>query len=259
MVRLGQNFLGDPNLLAAIVRESEVAADDVVLEVGGGEGVLTDRVAPLVSRLIVVELDRGLEPRLGRVVDAHENVEVIWADAMKLEFAGLRPEPTAMVANLPYSVATPVIIRSIEELPRMRTWTVMVQREIGDRLRAGPGTKTYGSPSVLAQLACEVRMIRPVGRKVFHPPPRVDSALIGMKRIAPAADRWTSAVVRGGFKHRRKTMAGSLALAGVASAPRARAALESAGFDPGVRAEALAPPAFPLVAAALAADGAGNG
>jgi len=251
VARLGQNFLGDPNLLAAIVRESGVGSDDVVLEVGGGEGVLSTRVAPLVRKLYVVEIDRQLEPRLTKALRDHENAELIWADAMQFDLRALDPEPTAMVANLPYSVATPVLIRTITELPRITSWTVMVQREIGDRLRAKPGTKTYGSPSVITQLACDVRMIRPVGRKVFFPPPRVDSALIGMRRHGPGADPWTATVVRGGFKHRRKTMAGSLALAGVTSAEAARDAIAAAGFDPGTRAEALAPDAFPKIASHL--------
>ena len=138
MVRLGQNFLADPNLLDAIVRDAELGPDDVVLEVGAGEGVLSERLAAVAAHLHTVEIDRGLEPALEPIA-ALPNVELHWGDAMKLDLAALDPAPTAMVANLPYSVATPLILRTIEELPSLRRWTVMVQREIADRLRAGAG------------------------------------------------------------------------------------------------------------------------
>ena len=130
MVRLGQNFLADPNLLDAIVRDAELAADDVVLEVGAGEGVLTERLAAAAAHLHTVEIDRGLESALAPIA-ALPNVELHWGDAMKLDLRPLRPEPTAMVANLPYSVATPLLLRTIEQMPTLRRWTVMVQREIG--------------------------------------------------------------------------------------------------------------------------------
>ncbi len=156
MVRLGQNFLADPNLLDAIVRDAELRGDEVVLEVGAGEGVLSERLADAVTRLHAVEIDRRLEGALADL-SARSNVSLHWGDAMQLDLAALDPVPTAVVANLPYAVATPLILRTIEQLPSLERWTVMVQREIADRLRAAPGGKTYGSPSVLAQLACEVR------------------------------------------------------------------------------------------------------
>ena len=186
-MRLGQNFLSDPNLLDAIVRDAGVGPDDCVLEVGVGEGVLTERLAVAVRQVHVIELDRGLEPLLWQI-EKLENVNIIWADAVKFDFASLDPAPTAMVANLPYSVATPVIMRSIFDLPSIRTWSVMVQKEIADRLRAEPGSKTYGSPSVLAQLAGEVRLVRKVSRTVFRPQPRVDSAIVSIKRSGPGPD-----------------------------------------------------------------------
>ena len=194
-MRLGQNFLADPNLLEAIVRDAGVTAADRVLEVGVGEGVLTERLAAICDRVQVIELDRGLEPLLRHVLEL-PNVELIWADAVKYDLSLLTPPPTAMVANLPYSVATPVIMRSIFELPTIRTWSVMVQKEIADRLRAAPGSKTYGSPSVLAQLAGEVTMVRKVSRTVFRPQPRVDSAIISIKRDGSGPDQRTREVVR---------------------------------------------------------------
>ena len=129
---------------------------------------------------------------------------------MRIDLAALDPAPTAMVANLPYSVATPVLLRTIEELPSLRRWTVMVQREIADRLRAGPGSRTYGSPSVLVQLACEVRLVRTVDPAVFRPRPRVESAILGLRRTGPGADPATRELVRAAFAHRRKSLPRSL-------------------------------------------------
>jgi 16S rRNA (adenine1518-N6/adenine1519-N6)-dimethyltransferase len=244
VARLGQNFLADPNLLAAIVRESGVGAGDVVLEVGGGEGVLTERLAPLVEHVHVVELDEGLRPALEAIAAREPGVNVVWGDAMRVDLAALDPAPVAMVANLPYSIATPLVLRTIAELPGMERWTVMVQREIADRLRAVPGTKAYGSPSVMAQLSCRVEMLRSVDPAVFRPRPRVGSALLGLERVAPWPGEGVARVVRAAFAHRRKALARSVALAGVASREATLAALGRAGIDPGTRAEALVPDDF---------------
>lgn len=249
-MRLGQNFLADPNLLDAIVRDSGVGPDDCVLEVGTGEGVLTTRLAAVCDRVHTIELDRGLEPALAEVI-ALENVDLIWGDAVRVELAGLAPAPTAMVANLPYSVATPVLMRTIFELPSIRSWTVMVQREIADRLRAGPGSRAYGAPSVLAQLAGEVRMLRPVNRTVFRPPPRVDSAILSIRRTGSGPGEKVRRVVRGAFSHRRKALPRSLDLAIPDALEPARAALAGLGLDPGVRAEALSPEQFAAFAEAI--------
>ena len=135
-MRLGQNFLADRNLLGAIVREAAVEPDDVVLEVGGGEGALTAQIAPLAARVHVIELDQRLRPALEAVAADHPNVGLHFGDAMRLDLAALHPAPTRMVANLPYSIATPLLLRTIAELPGVRSWTLMVQREIADRLRA---------------------------------------------------------------------------------------------------------------------------
>ena len=252
MVRLGQNFLTDPNLLDAIVRSSGVGSGDVVLEVGGGEGALTERLAPRAGRVWTVELDRSLEPELERVAEAAGNVELVWGDAMAVDLAGMDPAPTRVVSNLPYSIATPLILRTISELPGVVSWTVLVQREIADRLRAAPGSRTYGGPSVIAQIACEVELLRPVGRAVFRPRPRVDSALLGLTRMGPAAGEDVSRLVRGAFAHRRKTLAGSLELAGGPGRSVVRPALERLGLQPDARAEALAPSDFVRLAAELA-------
>ena len=250
MVRLGQNFLADPNLLDAIVRDAELAPGDVVLEVGAGEGVLSGRLAAAAARLHTVEIDRGLGPALESIA-ALPNVDLHWGDAMKLDLAALRPAPTAMVANLPYSVATPLLLRTIDELPSLQRWTVMVQREIADRLRAAPGGRVYGSPSVVAQLACEVELVRAVDPAVFKPRPRVDSAILRLRRTGPGADAETRALVRQAFAHRRKSLARSLEHARPGSLAPARAALAELGLPEDARAEALAPPQFAALSAKL--------
>ena len=251
MVRLGQNFLADTNLLEAIVRDAGLRGDEVALEVGGGEGALTAPLADAVAHLHVVELDERLRDPLEALAEDRGNVSLHWGDALKLDLGGLDPPPVAMVANLPYSIATPLLIRTIAELPRLETWTVMVQREIADRLRAGPGSKLYGAPSVTVQLACAVELVRAIHPAVFRPRPRVGSALMRLRRQGPAADSRLAAVVRGAFAHRRKALAGSLELAGVASRPAAAAALAAIGRDSGVRAEALEPEEFRRLAEAL--------
>jgi 16S rRNA (adenine1518-N6/adenine1519-N6)-dimethyltransferase len=250
VVRLGQNFLSDPNLLDAIVRDAELRPDDVVLEVGAGEGVLSERLAEVVAHLHSVELDRGLAGALESLA-SRPNVSLHWADAMQIDFGALRPVPTAVVSNLPYSVATPVILRTIEQLPSLRSWTVMVQREIADRLRAAPGSRTYGSPSVLAQLACEVRLLRKVDPAVFRPRPRVDSAILALRRTGPGADEATRALVRAAFAHRRKALARSVEHVRPGSLVAVRAALEQLGLPADARAEALSPDDFAALSAKL--------
>jgi 16S rRNA (adenine1518-N6/adenine1519-N6)-dimethyltransferase len=251
VVRLGQNFLADPNLLDAIVRDAGLATDDVVLEVGAGEGVLSERLAAAAAHLHTVEIDRGLLAPALEPIAALPNVELHWGDAMKLDLATLQPQPTAMVANLPYSVATPLILRTIEELPSLRRWTVMVQREIADRLRAGPGSRTYGSPSAVAQLACEVELVRAVDPAVFKPRPRVDSAILRLRRTGPGADAETRGLIRAAFAHRRKSLARSLEHAQPGSLAPARTALAELGLPEDARAESLSPEQFAALSAKL--------
>jgi 16S rRNA (adenine1518-N6/adenine1519-N6)-dimethyltransferase len=241
---LGQNFLIDSNLLDVIARAAALASDDVVLEVGGGLGVLSEHLAERVAHVHVVELDRSLEPALRDALDVHPNTTLHLADAVKLDLAALDPPPTKVVANLPYGVAATVILRTIAELPQVTTWVAMVQKEVGERLAAQAGTSAYGVPSVLAQLACDVRVLRPVSRTVFHPVPNVDSVLVGLTRRGPAPEPALRALVRHGFAHRRKALARSLSLAPGAQPEirnRARAALEAIGKPPDARAEQLAP------------------
>lgn len=257
MVRLGQNLLADPNLLTAIVREAELGPRDVVLEVGGGEGALTAELAPEVARVHVIELDEAMRGSLEAVASAHGNVDVSFGDAMRLDLAALDPAPTRMVSNLPYSIATPMILRTIAVLPTIGTWTVMVQREIAERLRAAPGTRVYGAPSVLVQFACEVRLLRTVDRAVFKPRPRVDSALLRLVRIGPAAPEPVARLVREAFAHRRKSLARSLEHARPGSREAVRGALGELGLPADARPEQLRPAHFVRLAEALGSGGAG--
>jgi 16S rRNA (adenine1518-N6/adenine1519-N6)-dimethyltransferase len=250
VVRLGQNFLADPNLLDAIVRDAALAPGDVVLEVGAGEGVLTERLAKVAAHVHAIEIDRGLEDTLAQIGTA-PNVTLRWGDAMKLDLTDLDPAPTAVVANLPYSVATPVIIRTIEQLPSIEAWTVMVQREIADRLRAAPGNRTYGSPSVIAQIACEIELVRTVDPAVFKPRPRVESAILRLRRTGPAADPQTRDLVRGAFAHRRKSLARSLEHVRPGVLGPAREALAALGLPRDARAEVLSPKDFVALSAKL--------
>ncbi|HSK50843.1 MAG TPA: 16S rRNA (adenine(1518)-N(6)/adenine(1519)-N(6))-dimethyltransferase RsmA [Solirubrobacterales bacterium] len=253
MVRLGQNFLADPNLLEAIVRDAELAPADVVLEVGAGEGVLSERLAAVAAHLHSVEIDRGLEGALAALA-ARPNVSLHWGDAMKTDLAAFAPAPTAMVANLPYSVATPLILRTIEQLPGLRSWTVMVQREIAERLRAAPGSRLYGGPSGQVQLACKVELLRTVDPAVFKPRPRVESAILRLRRTGPGADPATRELVRAAFAHRRKALPRSLEHSRPGLLAPARAALAELGLAEDARAEALAPADFAALSAKLQSD-----
>jgi 16S rRNA (adenine1518-N6/adenine1519-N6)-dimethyltransferase len=251
--RLGQNFLRDPNLLDVIVRESELSERDAVLEIGGGEGVLSARLARQAAWVHVIELDERLRDALGRSVAGCENVTLWWGDAMQLDLAAMEPGPSKVVANLPYGIAATVLLRTIEELAEVRMWLVLVQREVGERLAAGPGSKSYGVSSVLARLAGEVRIVRYVPRTVFRPMPNVDSALVRITRTGAGASPWVRRVVNGAFAHRRKSLARSLALAGVGPGLEpVRAALIELGHPADVRAERLSPRELAELAKVLA-------
>jgi 16S rRNA (adenine1518-N6/adenine1519-N6)-dimethyltransferase len=222
-----------------------------VLEVGGGPGVLSQRLAQRAAFVHVLELDRTLEANLRGVLEPYDNFELHMGDALDFDIAAFAPAPTKMVANLPYGIAATVILRTVAELPSIQSWVVMVQREVGERLAAAPGSGAYGVPSVLAQLECDVKVLRPVSRQVFRPVPNVDSVLLGLSRRGGIGSRPpTPPVVRlvhEAFRHRRKALAGSLQLS-PASEPgvreRARAALVDMGLPADARAERLAPAQF---------------
>jgi 16S rRNA (adenine1518-N6/adenine1519-N6)-dimethyltransferase len=261
---LGQNFLIDSNILGVIERAAELgmpeepapagdtaprveAEGDVVLEIGGGLGVLSEHLAARTRHVHVVEIDKRLREALLDATDGHSNVSVYWEDVMTMDLAGLAPAPTKVVANLPYGVAAGALLRTIEELPEVELWVAMVQREVGERLAAAAGSAAYGAPSVIAQLACEVRVVRGIPRTVFHPVPNVDSVLVELRRRGPAPSAGVRALVGGAFAHRRKTLATSLALSGRAggrSREQTKVALAALGQREDVRAERLSAEEF---------------
>ena len=250
---LGQHFLADRNVLGVIERLADLTSDDVVVEIGPGLGVLTTYLAERVAYVHAIELDRGLESRLAEAVGGRPNVALRFEDAVGADLGALAPTATKLVANLPYNVATPIVVETLFGVPTVRTWCVMVQREVADRFFASPGSKAYGAVSVHVRLHARRTGFHPVARTVFRPAPNVDSALVAFERVTPPARPGeVRRVVVAAFAHRRKTLANSLALAGVAPRDASVAALESIGRSPAVRAEALEPDEFVSLTDALA-------
>jgi 16S rRNA (adenine1518-N6/adenine1519-N6)-dimethyltransferase len=242
---LGQNFLHDANTIRRIVRTAELRPDDVVLEVGPGLGSLTLGLLPAAAAVVAVEIDPRLAAQLpGTVTDRlpalADRLTVVEGDALRIqELPG--PLPTALVANLPYNVAVPVLLHLLELLPTLRRALVLVQAEVAERLAAGPGTGAYGIPSVKAAWYGEVRRAGAIGRRVFWPEPNVDSGLVALdRRPPPPGDRAaTFAVVDAAFATRRKSLRSALGRwAGSPAAAEVR--LRAAGIDPGARGEQLA-------------------
>ncbi len=244
---LGQHFLVDENILGVIGRLADLQPHDVVLEVGPGLGVLTRYLAERVGHVHAVEIDRSLEPSLREL----PKTTVHWGDVLALDTSAFDPAPGKLVANLPYNIATPLVVESIDRIPTVSVWCVMVQREVADRFFAGPGTKAYGAVSVLMRLSTERTGFHLVSREVFRPRPNVESALVAFRRIRPGLDPRIKRLVESAFAHRRKTLANSLALTGLAPREAAAGALETIGRPPDARAEQLDPDEFVALAAAL--------
>lgn len=254
--KLGQNFVHDPNTVRKIVAAANLRPDDVVLEVGPGLGSLTLALLPACASLVAVEIDPVLAARLPataaeRAPSLAANLSVVTADAMRVTAAQLPHAPTALVANLPYNVAVPVVLHLLAELPSLRTGLVMVQSEVADRMAAGPGSKVYGVPSVKLAWYADARRAGPVGRSVFWPVPNVDSALVGFtRRDTPLSDvprEVLFPLVDAAFAQRRKTL--RAALSGWAgSAAEAERRLVAAGVDPSARGEQLAVTDFARIA-----------
>jgi 16S rRNA (adenine1518-N6/adenine1519-N6)-dimethyltransferase len=253
--QLGQNFVIDPNTVRRIVRTAEVRRDDVVVEVGPGLGSLTLALLPEVARVVAVEVDPVLAGALPATVAERDpghatRLEVVHADALQIsELPG--PPPTALVANLPYNVAVPVLLHLLERFPTIERTLVMVQAEVAERLAASPGSRVYGVPSVKARWYADVRRAGAVGRTVFWPAPNVDSGLVALTRREPPATRASRAevfaVIDAAFGQRRKTL--RAALAGWAgSAPAAEQALRAAGVEPSARGESLGVAEFARIA-----------
>jgi 16S rRNA (adenine1518-N6/adenine1519-N6)-dimethyltransferase len=241
---LGQHFLVDENILGVIGRLSGLDATDVVLEVGPGLGVLTRYLADRVRLVHSVELDRSLEPELRERLGDRTNVRLTWTDALDLDVGSLEPEPTKLVANLPYNIATPLVVETLEHAMTLDRWCVMVQREVADRFFARPGTKAYGAVSVLVQLSARKTGFHPVSPAVFRPRPRVESALVAFERSPRASISEVRPVVEAAFAHRRKTLVNSVTISKLASRSRAEEALAAIRRPANVRAEALEPEDF---------------
>jgi 16S rRNA (adenine1518-N6/adenine1519-N6)-dimethyltransferase len=250
--QLGQHFLVDENILGVIGRLAELDEEDVVLEVGPGLGILTTYLADRVAQVYAVELDASLGPELTERLAGRPNVELRFGDALQLDLAAIAPGASKLVANLPYNIATPLIADSLDGLPDIDSWCVMVQREVADRLFAQPSTKAYGAVSVLVQLVAVRTGFHPVSRTVFRPRPNVDSAIVAFRRTGLPADfQQLKRVVVAAFAHRRKRLANSIELAGLADRARAEDAIVRIGKPPTVRAEELAPQEFVELADAL--------
>ncbi|HEU5045500.1 MAG TPA: 16S rRNA (adenine(1518)-N(6)/adenine(1519)-N(6))-dimethyltransferase RsmA [Nocardioidaceae bacterium] len=260
----GQNFVIDPNTVRRIVRAAGVGAEDRVVEVGPGLGSLTLALLEVVDHVVAVEVDPVLGAALPATLASYapsvaDRCDVVVADA--LQVTDLPGEPTALVANLPYNVAVPVLLHLMATLPSLRRGLVMVQAEVADRLVAAPGSRTYGVPSVKAAWYATLRRAGSVGRNVFWPAPNVDSGLVAWERRDPpvttASRQQVFAVVDAAFAQRRKTLRGALrGLAG--SAVAAEAALAQAGVPPTARGESLTVEEFARIAEGLAA-GSGGG
>jgi 16S rRNA (adenine1518-N6/adenine1519-N6)-dimethyltransferase len=253
---LGQHFLADPNTAERIVRLAAVHPGDAVLEIGPGVGSLTVALARAGAAVTALELDRTLLPVLEEVL-AGTDVRVVPGDALEDDLGALLPERPGgwkLVANLPYNVATPIVARVLDEVPSVGSMLVMVQREVGERLAAGPGGREYGAVSVKVAYHGRARIAGSVPRTVFVPPPNVDSVLVEIVRHAappvdvPSADA-LFALVRAGFAQRRKMLRGALR---PTLGPRAESVLAAAGVDPRARAETLDLAAWAAIARAAA-------
>jgi 16S rRNA (adenine1518-N6/adenine1519-N6)-dimethyltransferase len=258
--RLGQNFVHDPNTVRRIVAAAGLTALDVVLEVGPGLGSLTLGLLPVAAHVHAVEIDFRLAAALPETAGHAANLTVRRADALRIAAGDLDPAPTALVANLPYNVAVPVVLHLLAELPSLRSGLVMVQKEVADRLVAGPGSKIYGVPSVKLAWHAQARAAGRVPPAVFWPAPNVDSGLVAFERRDPPAGAPRTAVfavVDAAFAQRRKTL--RAALAGFAGGPeQAEALLIAAGVDPRARGEALSVEQFAAIAGAAASRGVGG-
>jgi 16S rRNA (adenine1518-N6/adenine1519-N6)-dimethyltransferase len=240
---LGQNFVIDQNTIRRIVRLSEIAPTDRIIEVGAGVGTLTLGLADAAAQVVAIELDRKLIPALTEVLDGALNVEVVVADAMKVDYSRLVGGGEArLVANLPYNIATPLVARLLEEAPQISDFVIMVQKEAGMRFVAPPGSRTYGAVSVMVAYHCDARLLGKVPPSVFWPVPKVESLLVRLTR-RPAQVEVSfpdlMRVVRAAFGQRRKTVRNSLAAGLELPVDEVETAIRRAGIDPDARAESL--------------------
>lgn len=255
---LGQNFLTDKNIIDQIIDGSGIGENDLVLEIGPGIGVITSEAASAGGKVIAIEIDKNLIPILKETLMQHDNVEVIHADILKtdvnqilkkeqaeqVEKTGERYQAVRVIGNLPYYITTPIIMKLLEDGIEADSITVMMQKEVADRIQAHPGTKAYGAISVAVQYYCQVSQVVSVPRDVFVPQPNVDSAVLRLnirkEKIVRLKDKDIFfRVVKAGFGQRRKTLSNSLMGVKGITKENALAALQAAGIDPVRRAETL--------------------
>jgi len=250
--RFGQHFLSDGGIIDAIVREIAPQPGDAMVEIGPGLAALTQPLVERLGRLTVIELDRDLAPRLHALAEGIGTLTVINADVLGVDLAALASDgPLRVIGNLPYNISTPILFHCLDHLDAIADMHFMLQKEVVERMAAGPGSKVYGRLSVMLQLSCRVDPLLDVPPGAFRPPPKVDSQVVRLTplppearpapQLAPAIER----VVRAAFGQRRKTL--SNALGGVLPA----AAIEACGIDPRQRAEQLAPEAYVALAGRL--------
>jgi 16S rRNA (adenine1518-N6/adenine1519-N6)-dimethyltransferase len=251
---LGQHFLVDPNTIRKIVRLAGVRAGDTVLEIGAGLGALTLGLAETGADVIAVEHDRGLAGPLGEATAGRENVRIVWGDAMRLDLRSLIKNRAVMVSNLPYNIATPLVVELLAKAPAIERYLIMVQREVGMRLVAKAGAPDYGGVSVKVAYIAEPKLVSRISRKVFLPEPAVESVLVELRRRAqPPVDISRARLfnfVDAAFAQRRKTLRNALRSAGV-DPTQTEKALARAGIPAGARAEELSLEELARVAARL--------
>lgn len=247
---LGQNFVIDPNTIRKVVEASDLKPDDKVLEIGAGCGSLTLGLASVAAQVIAVEIDDRLIELLRRTLADVPNVSILHADASSMPLADL--DASVLVANLPYNIATYLVLRALEEAPQISRITVMTQKEVGERLAAGVGSKAYGQTSVMVRFFGRARVVAQVSRRAFYPVPNVDSVLVQVTREpSPEVDRAKLfEVIKAAFAQRRKTLRNTLG--GIVGSPdAAEEALISAGISPQARGEELGLEDFVRVTEAL--------
>ena len=263
---LGQNFITDRNIIDKIIEGAGIGSGDLVIEIGPGIGVLTAAAAEKAAKVVAIEIDSKLIPILGETLCGYENIEVIHADVLKTDLNGIiRSQREAgnfagavrIIGNLPYYITTPIIMQILENGVKAGSLTVMMQKEVADRIKAGPGSKTYGAISVAAQYYCEIRQVTTVPKEVFVPQPKVDSAVLHFeireeKPVELASEKVFFACIKAGFGKRRKTLLNSLD--GVCGLGRKeiKDILGEAGIDASRRAETLGIDEFAAIANAVA-------
>lgn len=243
---LGQNFISDKNLLDAIVADSDVSSDDVILEIGAGGGTLTRALAARAKKVFSFEVDKSLEQTLSLMLRGCNNVEIIFKDVMKMsesDLSALAGGRFKVVANLPYYITTPVIMRFVESALDVETIVVTVQKEVADRLVAKPNTPEYAAITLAIEIVGDARITRTISRNMFYPSPNVDSAVvridINRNKLKGENIAFLNKIVRAAFAMRRKTLANNLSVAFGISKTEATDRIVSVGLPPLVRGEAL--------------------